>query len=156
MVDYNQIQNSFIDALTIEDVENIVQKELLSAIPPGRDRVCAAVVNMLAQWNKDWSLCEHNYEKAKIIQQVEESRTLLIRQEEEKELIDETRITSLLSDMIPQFRDGTYTRTINERELYLVTQMRDFLVQRGKSVPQAVTEYISRLQTDSAPVKTRR
>ena len=156
MVDFNQIQNAFIDALTIEDVENVIQKELLAAIPPGRDRVCAAVVNMISDWNKEWSGGEYNFDKTKIIQQVEESRALLARQEEDKELIDEARITSLLCDMTPEYKDGTYQRILNERELYLVTQMSEFLSRLGRAIPVIITEYISQLQTSSQSEKTGR
>jgi pheromone shutdown protein TraB len=150
-VNFNEIQNAFIDALSFGDLPQSVKTDLLMAVPPGHDRMCAAVISMLALWRNEWSKGGNNFDKAAIIEHVEESRELLIQQQEDKELIDETRISVLLSDMIPAFKNGTYMRIVEERNEYLAAQMADFLTKREKAVPQILTAYLSEHQDTSKP-----
>lgn len=148
-VNFNEIQNAFIDALSFGDLPQSLKTDLLMAIPPGRDRSCAAVVSLLALWRNEWSKGGNNFDNAAIIEHVEESRELLIQQQEDKELIDETRISTLLADMIPDFKNGTYARIVEERNVYIATQMADFLTKRGKPVPEIITAYLSQHQSAS-------
>ena len=141
-VDYNQVLNAFIDALPFDKIPRHYTNDTSLTPLKGRDGVCAAVKTITLEWQNVWGRSEKNFEKIKIIQKIEDTRELLIREEENKELIDETHIAQLLSDMIPEFNDGTYNRLLAEREIFLVTQMAQFLQQIGIPVPQIIKQYL--------------
>lgn len=143
-VDYNQVLNAFIDALPFDKIPDNYKSDTSLTPLTGRDGVCAAVRTMTLEWQTLWNRSGANFDKITIIQKVEDSRDLLVRKEEEKALIDETHISELLSDMIPEFKDGTYFRLLAEREVFLVTQMAQFLQRVGIPIPETMTQYIAR------------
>jgi len=140
-VAYNQVLNAFIDTLPFEKIPNNFKNGSSLETLRGRDGVCAAVKIMTLEWEALWGRSEKNFEKIQITEHVEESRALLLRKEEEKEIIDETRMNQLLSDMVPKYKDGTYQRILAEREAFLVTQMSLFLQRLGIPVPQIINQY---------------
>jgi len=143
MTNYNQVLNGFIDALPFEKIPNNFKNGSSLETLKGRDGVCAAVKMMILEWEALWGRNSNNFEKIQIIQRVEESRALILRKEEEKEIIDETRMNQLLSDMIPEYRNGIYDRLLTEREVFLVHQMAQFLHQIGIPVPQTISQYLA-------------
>ena len=147
-VGYNEVLNAFIDALPFNKIPNNYKSDTSLTPLTGRDGVCSAVRTMMLEWQTLWSRNGNNIEKMKVIQEVEDSRDLLIRREEQKELVDEVRIAQLLSDMIPEFKDGTYVRLIAQREVFLVTQMAQFLERAGVPIPEALTHYITQHEHD--------
>lgn len=142
-VGYNQVLNSFIDALPFEKIPNTFKNESSLDTLKGRDGICAAVKAMTLEWETLWGRAANNFEKIQTVQKVEDARGLILRKEEEQEIIDEARMNGLLSDMIPEYKNGTYARILAERELYLVTQMDQFLQRLGIPVPQIIKQYIT-------------
>jgi len=142
-VDYNQVINAFIDAVPFGKIPNYYKNDNSLTPLTGRDSVCAAVRTMILEWQNLWNHNGANFEKITIIQKVDDARELMVRKEEEKALIDEMHICELLSDMIPEYKDGTYNRLLSERETFLVTRMAQFLVRAGVPVPETITQFIT-------------
>jgi len=142
-IDYNQVLNAFVDVLPYNKIPKPFTTPTTISNPPGRDDVCAAVVKITADWQNKWALTDDNFEKNKIIEDVEGARELIVRRETEKGVIDETHISLLLSDVVPAYKNGTYQQFFIERQEYIVKQMAKFLEQQRIPVPQVIPLYLS-------------
>lgn len=143
MADFNAVHNAFIDSLSFNDIPQQCKTPSLMALPPGQDRIRSATVQMINSWQNDWSNGAENEDKSKLISEVVEKRALIERTESQNGVLDETRIQSLLADMISGFNDASYQQALYERDIFVATRMADFLNRLGKPVPPAVTNYFS-------------
>lgn len=148
-VGYNQVLNAFIDALPFDKIPAKYKNDTSLTHSAGRDGVCTAVRTMIFEWQNLWNHSAANFDKTKIVRMVENSRDELVRRVEKNQILDEMIINQLLSDMVPEYKDGTYYKLLTEREVFLVTQMSQFLTRMGIPVPEPITLYLS--QREGAP-----
>ncbi len=141
LTDFNTVHNAFIDALSFDDIPQRLKTESLLAIPPGRDRINTAVVQLMNEWCTDWAKDDQNKQKSHLIQEVEEKRALLERGENQNGTIDEEKIRILLSDMVTGFKNGSYNQALEERNMYIVLRMTDYLNKIGKPTPEPFKSY---------------
>ena len=143
MIDFNVVYNAFIDSLSFNDIPDQFKTGFVLSIPTGQDRITAAAAQMVESWRSQWAGNYQNIEKSNLIDEVAEKRERIEQKEADAETPTEIHIQTLLGDIIPGFKDGTYDRAVNERDLFVVTQMTDFLNNLSKPVPPAVTAYFS-------------
>jgi len=140
-IDYNQVLNAFIDCVPFNQISEEYKKPLPSDLYSKLDDRIAAVYRMIRVWQRDWDGTEKNEQKRAVIHEVEGVRDLIVRREE-KELIDDEHINLLLSDILPDYQNGTYQRIIIERQQYVVSQMIQFLQEKKLPVPQILFDYL--------------
>ncbi|HUD19017.1 MAG TPA: hypothetical protein VMR81_01040 [Patescibacteria group bacterium] len=141
MIDFNAVYNVFIDSLSFNDIPQQFKTELILSIPTGQDRIAAGAAQMVESWRNDWAKDYKNIEKSNLIDDVADKRVRI--EQKETEAPEEIHIQRLLEDIIPGFKDGTYQQALDERDMYVVTQMADFLGRIGKPVPHAVTTFFN-------------
>jgi len=141
MISFNTVLNAFIDSLTFADIPQRLKTESLLSAPPGRDRVNTAVLKLISEWHTAWAGDVANLQKIKLIGEVEEKRALIERHESENGNLDEARVGVLLSDMVMGFKDGTYKRALEERDMFVVVKMSEFLNKATKQIPEAIQLY---------------
>lgn len=142
-IDYNQVLNSFIDSVPFNQISEEYKKPLPSDLYSKLDDRIAAVYRMIRVWQREWESTENNAQKRAVIHEVEGVRDLIVGQESKKELIDDERINLLLSDILPDYQNGTYQRIIVERQQYFVSRMIQFLQEKKLPIPQILYDYHS-------------
>jgi len=141
MTSFNAALNAFIDSLTFDDIPEACKTDAVLAAPPGRDRINTAVQLLMNEWEMIWGGDASNTNKMELLWEVAEKRAYIEANKTENGITDATNIERLLSDMVPGFKDGAYSKALEERNLFVVTKMAGFLNKLDKLIPPAIQQY---------------